>query len=53
MNYGFRVGFLPLHTAPNQRMKLACRGGHAWWNGQGKPFFFFVAVPARSLCAIR
>jgi len=43
MDYGFRVGFLPFHRAPNQRMKLTCRSGHNWWNG----FFLIVAAPAR------
>ena len=37
----------------NQRMKLARRGGHFWWNAQGKPSFLIVAAPPRSLCAIR
>jgi hypothetical protein len=37
----------------NQRMKLSCRSGHDWWNTRGRPSFFVVAAPARSLCAIR
>jgi hypothetical protein len=43
----------PIETRPNQRMKLSRRGGHFWWNAQGKPSFLIVAAPARSLCAIR
>jgi hypothetical protein len=38
---------------PNQRMKLSRRGGHLWWNAQGRPVFLIVAAPPRSLCAIR
>ena len=38
---------------PNMRMKLSCRSGHLWRNPQGRPSFFLVAAPARSLCAIR
>jgi hypothetical protein len=56
--------FLPSHKGgsgdwgstrvqPNQRMKRPCRGGHSWWNIQGRPFVLFVAAPARRLCAIR
>ena len=29
---------------PNQRMKLSRRGGHLWWNAQGKSFFLIVAI---------
>ena len=42
-----------LALLPNQRMKLSRRGGHPWWNAQGKLSFLIVAAPARSLCAIR
>jgi hypothetical protein len=42
-----------LSLLPNQRMKLSCRSGHDWWNTRGRPSFFLVAAPARSLCAIR
>ncbi len=34
---------------PNQRMKLAARGGHIWRNES----FLSVAAAGRSLCAIR
>ena len=38
---------------PNQRMKLARRGGHPWWNAQWKRSFLIVAAAPRSLCAVR
>jgi hypothetical protein len=41
MKYGFRIGFLPFHGAPNQRMKLTRRGGHSFLN---KVFFLLVPV---------
>ncbi len=49
MNYGFRVGFPPLHGAPNQRMKLSWRGGRL----KGKDSILMAAAAPRSLCAIR
>jgi hypothetical protein len=49
MTYGFRVGFLPLHGAPNQRMKLTWRGGRLI----GKGSILIVAAAPRSLCPIR
>ena len=43
------VSLMRVGAAPNQRIKLARRGGHSWWNW----LVLIVAAPPRSLCAIR